>query len=546
MTKFRHLPVAGRLIIVAVAIGVFAIAVVACATSYNAIYRLVGQLGLYGYRINQAFPLMLDAAFLVAELAAILGGIMRAVTRSDEVSAGWPGTTMLLCGLGTIGFNVAHAYLIGGRGDPLTIWRCVVASLPPVLMILSFQVLIAIVKWVMLHLGRPLNSAAALTPTAMPGYGLAPPPSPYGLFPPHPVYGQVPSWAPSQDGQNGHPAVNGGGGEQVEATKRHQVEAYLGQLDPAQLDRLGTLGPRAAAREVTGTLTGQGLAVSERYVQQILDDWTAARRGSGRAGRAAGDRAQATAGGGRPAPHGRPPARLGPGELLGALGELGCARAAPVYAALGFPVVPMHAAQPGEGCSCPDRACSDPGKHPRLAGWKRLAVDRPGGGGGVVAALAPGQPGPGHRSALRRARPGRQPWSGGAARRLVDRPHRAPGAGGPHRRGRMASAVRPHRARQPGQAPAGHGLARPGRADRGPTLPPRQRHPLHLGPAPDGDAARGPGRAAAAAGPTGGRADHPPPSPPPRPAAVAATGGRRWRGSGPRSRPPSPAAATRP
>jgi hypothetical protein len=279
VTKFRHLPIAGRLIIMAVAIGVFAIAVVACATSYNAIYRLVGDLGLYGYRINQLFPLMLDAAFLVAELAAILGGIMRAVTRSDEVSVGWPGTTMLLCGLGTIGFNVAHAYLIGGRGDPLTIWRCVVASLPPVLMILSFQVLIAIVKWVMLHLGRPLNSAAALTPTA--GFGMVPPPGPYGLFPPHPVYGQVPSWAPSQDSQNGHPTVHGGGVEQVEATKRRQVEAFLGQLDPAQLDRLSTLGPRAAAREVTGTLNGQGMAVSERYVQQILDDWTAARRGSG-------------------------------------------------------------------------------------------------------------------------------------------------------------------------------------------------------------------------------------------------------------------------
>jgi Protein of unknown function (DUF2637) len=180
VTKFRHIPAAGRLIIVAVAVGVFAIAVVACATSYNAIYRLVDQLGLYGYRINQAFPLMLDAAFLVAELAAILGGIMRAVTRSDEVSAGWPGTTMLLCGLGTIGFNIAHAYLIGGRGDPLTIWRCVVASLPPILMILSFQVLIAIVKWVMLHLGRPLNSAAALTPTApaTPGLWAGAQPSP--------------------------------------------------------------------------------------------------------------------------------------------------------------------------------------------------------------------------------------------------------------------------------------------------------------------------------------------------------------------------------
>jgi hypothetical protein len=202
MTKFRHLPAAGRAIIVVVAIGVFAIALVACATSYNAIYRLVGQLGLYGYRINQAFPLLLDAAFLVAELAAILGGIMRAVIRSDEVSAGWPGAAMLLCGLGTIGFNVGHAYLLGGRGDPLTVWRCVVAALPPVLMMVSFQVLIAIVKWVMLHLGRPLNSAAALSP-AVTGYGMVPPAS-YGLFPPHPVYGQVPSVGQQGVGQNGH------------------------------------------------------------------------------------------------------------------------------------------------------------------------------------------------------------------------------------------------------------------------------------------------------------------------------------------------------
>jgi hypothetical protein len=75
--------------------------------------------------------------------------------------------------------------------------------------------------------------------------------------------------------------ADGGGVEQAEATKRRQVEAFLGQLDPAQHDRLATLGPRAAAREVTGTLTGQGLAVSERYVQQILEDWTATRRGSG-------------------------------------------------------------------------------------------------------------------------------------------------------------------------------------------------------------------------------------------------------------------------
>jgi hypothetical protein len=72
------------------------------------------------------------------------------------------------------------------------------------------------------------------------------------------------------------------------------------------------------------------------------------------------------------------PARLGPGDLLAALGEPGCAQAAQVYAALGFPVVPMHTTQPGGGCTCPDeKACPDPGKHPRLRGWKRLAATNP-------------------------------------------------------------------------------------------------------------------------------------------------------------------------
>jgi hypothetical protein len=71
------------------------------------------------------------------------------------------------------------------------------------------------------------------------------------------------------------------------------------------------------------------------------------------------------------------PARLSPGDLLAALRELGCAEAAAVYAALGFPVVPMHTAQPAGRCSCPDQTCPDPGKHPRLRGWKRLATTDP-------------------------------------------------------------------------------------------------------------------------------------------------------------------------
>jgi len=298
VTKFRHLPTVGRVIIVAVAFGVLAVAAVACATSYNAIYRLVGMLGLYGTGITKAFPMLLDTAFIIAEFAAVLGGIMRAVTASEDVTKGWPYTAMLVCGAGTLAFNIGHALTLGR--DSLTVWRCVVASLPPVLMIISFQVLIAIVKWVMLHLGRPLNSATALSPTGYPGpvpaamyrpdlapYGAVPPgvagygPGPYA--PPAP-YGQNPSWAPSQIPQNGQPAVEGNGAlDQAEATKRRQVEAHLAGLVPDQLDRLAGLGPRAAAREMTAALNGQGVQVSERYVQQIWDDWMAARRGSGRA-----------------------------------------------------------------------------------------------------------------------------------------------------------------------------------------------------------------------------------------------------------------------
>jgi Bifunctional DNA primase/polymerase, N-terminal len=71
------------------------------------------------------------------------------------------------------------------------------------------------------------------------------------------------------------------------------------------------------------------------------------------------------------------PARVSAGDVLAAGGEPDCARAAQAYAALGYPVVPMHTARPGGGCSCPDPACPDPGKHPRLAGWTRLAATEP-------------------------------------------------------------------------------------------------------------------------------------------------------------------------
>jgi hypothetical protein len=220
-----------------------------------------------------------------------------------QVSKGWPYTVMWVCGLCTIAFNVWHAALIGGLHDPLTVPRCVVAALPPILMMVSFQVLISIVKWVMLHLGRPLNSAAALSPTGYPGPAPAalyrPDQAPYGAFPPGPpgylpgpygppaLYGQNPSWAPSQIPQTGQPmeVANGPGGELTEATKRRQVETHLAALGPDQLGRLAGLGPKAAARELTPALNSQGLQVSERYVQQILDEYLAGQRANGGRGR---------------------------------------------------------------------------------------------------------------------------------------------------------------------------------------------------------------------------------------------------------------------
>jgi hypothetical protein len=275
VTKFRSIPGPGRILIVGVAFGVFAIATAACATSYNAIYHLVDLLGLYGAGITKVFPGLVDFAFIVGEGAAILGGIMRATTRSEEVTKGWPYAAMWVCGLCTIAFNVWHALTLGR--DALTVPRCVVASLPPILMMVSFQVLISIVKWTMLHLGRPLNSAAAFNSTD--GYQTAfPSPSPAqyampgspfagygaGTFPPQGAYGQMPS-----PGSSGNPRI--GPFEIDEATKRRAVEMYLSGLTAEQLGV-------STGSSIQVAMAEQGVAVSERFARTVLGDYKAAQK----------------------------------------------------------------------------------------------------------------------------------------------------------------------------------------------------------------------------------------------------------------------------
>ena len=71
------------------------------------------------------------------------------------------------------------------------------------------------------------------------------------------------------------------------------------------------------------------------------------------------------------------PGRLEPGVLLATFGEDPTpARAAEVYAALGYPVLPCFEPASGGGCTCRAAAgCHRPGKHPRLK------ARRPGRGG---------------------------------------------------------------------------------------------------------------------------------------------------------------------
>ncbi len=73
------------------------------------------------------------------------------------------------------------------------------------------------------------------------------------------------------------------------------------------------------------------------------------------------------------------PARIGPGALLAALGEdLELGRAAEMYAALGYPVLPCFEPTPDGGCTCRAGAgCDRAGKHPRIAGGVWQATTEP-------------------------------------------------------------------------------------------------------------------------------------------------------------------------
>ena len=224
--RFADLNPLGRAIIIVVAALTFGVAAISFATSYGALYAYARDTGLYTERLTRLWPLLLDGAFIVAQLAAILAGILRG-------SRGWPILTMLLTGALTVWFNLQHA-----GADP---GRRLAAALPPVLMMLAFEIDIQIVKWVMTALGKPLGP-------------IAPPPTDGMLpgavwrsdgldwnVPPHSLPGGWPPGAHgansaghhfpenSQNGQTGLPAGPGS-----RARRGDQAPTHRGIPGPAQ------------------------------------------------------------------------------------------------------------------------------------------------------------------------------------------------------------------------------------------------------------------------------------------------------------------------
>jgi hypothetical protein len=261
--RFSDLNPLGRAIILTVAVLTFAVAAVSFATSYGALYAYARDTGLYSERLTRLWPLLLDGAFIVAQLAAILAGILRG-------NRAFPILTMLLTGALTVWFNLQHA-----GADP---GRRLAAALPPVLMMLSFEIDVQIVKWVMRALGRPVGPIA---PPPSPGMLAGPVPgaiyrtdgldwnTPHPGFPegwPAGAYGPITAGHHlPENPQNGQPGLAAGGPtDPAGMTKRARIEEYLDWLGPQELQHL-------TVRELTAELASQGLEVTERYVKQILD-----------------------------------------------------------------------------------------------------------------------------------------------------------------------------------------------------------------------------------------------------------------------------------
>jgi len=227
------------------------------------------------------FPIGVDMALLFFEVLLLAASMVRVQEhgRAVQYPRAIPFMLVLVAAAGTLYFNATR---VPEQVRPIALAVPVASILVTLGLAYLLKMLAAASGAEAIHLAPPSPEPARIVRSVdvLHGEIVRGPEVPAGT---PALDRQTPTWAPSQLGQNGQPMVAASpGADQVEATKRRQVEAHLATLDPGQLTRLHQLGPRAAARELTGALNGQGMTVSERYVQQIWDDWTAAQRGSAR------------------------------------------------------------------------------------------------------------------------------------------------------------------------------------------------------------------------------------------------------------------------
>lgn len=138
--KWIDLPPVARAGIVAAALLTAGLAAISVALSYDAAFQLVRSTGLYSTKASKVYPVLLDIGFLIAESTAIVAVVLRPLARDPRrLSRFWPYLIMIVCGVASIWINILHA---GAHPSSR-----LVAALPPLLMMASFQLLVTICWW---------------------------------------------------------------------------------------------------------------------------------------------------------------------------------------------------------------------------------------------------------------------------------------------------------------------------------------------------------------------------------------------------------------
>jgi hypothetical protein len=222
------------------------LAAVSVALSYDAAYHLVLAHGHYSPAASKIYPLILDGGLLIAELTAITMASLQPYMRRNVKR--WPFTAiaiMTLAGVASIWMNLLHV------GNDKIGW--LIAALPPVFMILSFQMLVVIVRRASEAMGHELFEVPAVREA---GRTLR------GKIRRTSGAGRASAKIPKSD----TPAL--------ERNKADIIRTYLRELPAGQLQR-------ATKSSVTADLDARGVRVDETWTSRILSEVRSERNGNG-------------------------------------------------------------------------------------------------------------------------------------------------------------------------------------------------------------------------------------------------------------------------